>query len=158
MNERSSTQYATLSSPPASSTAVVSQAMLEEARAAVDTVHVAPELLGYVLDLAQASRQHAHLTLGLSTRGALAALRAARIAAALRGATFVNPDDVKDVLPTVRFRTAWCLPPRPCSRALQRRRSCNESSSRHRYPDERREFTRQRLSIGGIDGGACNCR
>jgi MoxR-like ATPase len=62
---------------------------------------VAPELLGYVLDLAQASRQHAHLTLGLSTRGALAALRAARIAAALRGGTFVNPDDVKDVLPTV---------------------------------------------------------
>jgi MoxR-like ATPase len=95
------TQYAALSGPPASSTPVVSQAMLEEARAAVDTVHVAPELLGYVLDLAQASRQHAHLTLGLSTRGALAALRAARIAAALRGGSFVNPDDVKDVLPTV---------------------------------------------------------
>jgi len=54
-----------------------------------------------VLDLAQASRQHAHLTLGLSTRGALAALRAARIAAALRGAAFVSPDDVKGVLPTV---------------------------------------------------------
>jgi MoxR-like ATPase len=95
------TQYGTLSGPSASSTPVVSQTMLEEARTAVDTVHVAPELLGYVLDLAQASRQHAHLTLGLSTRGALAALRAARIAAALRGGTFVNPDDVKDVLPTV---------------------------------------------------------
>jgi MoxR-like ATPase len=95
------TQYGALSGPSASSTPVVSQEMLEEARAAVDTVHVAPELLGYVLDLAQASRQHAHLTLGLSTRGALAALRAARIAAALRGGTFVNPDDVKDVLPTV---------------------------------------------------------
>ena len=95
------TQYAALSGPPASSTPVVSQTMLDEARAAVDAVHVAPELLGYVLDLAQASRQHAHLTLGLSTRGALAALRAARIAAALRGGTFVNPDDVKDVLPSV---------------------------------------------------------
>jgi MoxR-like ATPase len=95
------TQYAALSGPPASSTPVVSQTMLEEARAAVDAVHAAPELLGYVLDLAQASRQHAHLTLGLSTRGALAALRAARIAAALRGGTFVNPDDVKDVLPSV---------------------------------------------------------
>jgi MoxR-like ATPase len=94
-------QYAALSGAPAGSPPAVSQAMLEEARAAVDEVHVAPELLGYVLDLAQASRQHAHLTLGLSTRGALAALRAARIAAALRGATFVNPDDVKSVLPTV---------------------------------------------------------
>jgi MoxR-like ATPase len=94
-------QYATLSGAPASSPLAVTQAMLEAARAAVDEVHVAPELLGYVLDLAQASRQHAHLTLGLSTRGALAALRAARIAAALRGATFVSPDDVKGVLPTV---------------------------------------------------------
>jgi MoxR-like ATPase len=95
------TQYAALSGQPPGSGPAVSQAMLEEARAAVDEVHVAPELLGYVLDLAQASRQHAHLTLGLSTRGALAALRAARIAAALRGATFVSPDDVKGVLPTV---------------------------------------------------------
>jgi MoxR-like ATPase len=62
---------------------------------------VAPELLAYVLDLALASRQHAHLTLGLSTRGALAVLRAARIAAALRGSSFVAPDDVKEVLPSV---------------------------------------------------------
>jgi MoxR-like ATPase len=95
------TQYAALSAPTANMSQVVSQPMLDEARAAVDTVHVAPELLGYILDLAQASRQHAHLTLGLSTRGALAALRAARIAAALRGGSFVAPDDVKDVLPTV---------------------------------------------------------
>ena len=95
------TQYAALSGPPAGAPQAVSQAMVEEARAAVDEVHMAPELLGYVLDLAQASRQHAHLTLGLSTRGALAALRAARIAAALRGAAFVSPDDVKGVLPTV---------------------------------------------------------
>ncbi len=94
-------QYAALAAAPASLSSVVSQAMLAEARAAVDEVHVAPELLGYILDLAQASRQHAHLTLGLSTRGALAALRAARISAALRGATFATPDDVKEVLPTV---------------------------------------------------------
>jgi MoxR-like ATPase len=95
------TQYAALSTPPATAPEVVSQSMLDEARAAVDGIHMAPELLGYVLDLAQASRQHAHLTLGLSTRGALAALRAARIAAALRGGTFVAPDDVKEVLPAV---------------------------------------------------------
>jgi MoxR-like ATPase len=94
-------QYAALSGPQAASPQAVSQAMLEQARAAVDEVHVAPGLLGYVLDLAQASRQHAHLALGLSTRGALAALRAARVAAALRGGSFVSPDDVKSVLPTV---------------------------------------------------------
>jgi MoxR-like ATPase len=92
--------YAALNAPrPAALAPVASEEVLEAARACVDEVHMAPELLGYVLDLALASRQHAHLSLGLSTRGVLAVLRAARIAAALRGGAFVAPDDVKDVLP-----------------------------------------------------------
>jgi MoxR-like ATPase len=95
------TQYATLNAPEAQSASVASPVVLQAARACVDQVHMAPELLAYVLDLAQASRQHAHLTLGLSTRGALAVLRAARIGAALRGADFTSPDDVKEMLPTV---------------------------------------------------------
>ncbi len=45
--------------------------------------------------------EHSQVTLGLSTRGALALLRAARIAAGLRGADFVSPDDVKSMLPMV---------------------------------------------------------
>ena len=96
------TQYAAVNVPtPAQPAAAVSSAALGAARDCVDRVHMAPELLAYVLDLAQASRQNAHLTLGLSTRGALAVLRAARIAAALRGADFISPDDVKEVLPAV---------------------------------------------------------
>jgi MoxR-like ATPase len=95
-------QYATLALPSSGQSApVATPAVLDAARACVDQVHMAPELLTYVLDLAQASRQHAHLTLGLSTRGALAALRAARISAALRGADFISPDDVKEMLPVV---------------------------------------------------------
>jgi MoxR-like ATPase len=91
--------YAALNVPPqVQLPPAVSESALEAARACVDEVHTAPELLGYILDLAQASRQHAHLSLGLSTRGVLAVLRAARIAAALRGGTFVAPDDVKEVL------------------------------------------------------------
>ena len=78
---------------------VITQPALQTVREAVDQVHMAAELLNYVLDIAQASRRHPHLTLGLSTRGALAVLRAARIAAALRGAAFVTPDDVKEMLP-----------------------------------------------------------
>jgi len=94
--------YAALDGPPLPQAApVVSQAALDAARRCVDAVHVAPELNGYILDLAQASRQHAHLSLGLSTRGVLAVLRAARICAALRGGEFVAPDDVKEVLPMV---------------------------------------------------------
>jgi MoxR-like ATPase len=93
-------QYMALSSAPrAAERQVLPQEALDAARTAVDAVHVAPELLAYVLELARASRQHAHLTLGLSTRGALAVLKAARIAAALRGAEFVAPDDVKEMVP-----------------------------------------------------------
>jgi MoxR-like ATPase len=69
--------------------------LLTAARLEVERIHVADALGGYVLDLAHASRTHARLSLGLSTRGALALLRAARITAGLRGSDFVTPDDVK---------------------------------------------------------------
>jgi MoxR-like ATPase len=74
---------------------------LAAAQAAVEQVHVAPELSGYVVDLAAASREHAHVGLGLSTRGVLALLRTARIAAGMRGSDFVAPDDVKLAAPLV---------------------------------------------------------
>ncbi|MGO9802293.1 MAG: AAA family ATPase [Steroidobacteraceae bacterium] len=71
-------------------------ALLARARTEAEGIHCDPALSAYVLDLAQASRAHARLSLGLSTRGALALVKAARIAAGLRGADFVTPDDVKD--------------------------------------------------------------
>jgi MoxR-like ATPase len=83
--------------PPSSATSE----RLAAARDCADAVHVAPELRGYILDLARATREHAQVALGLSTRGALALLRAARIEAGLRGAEFVSPDDVKAVMPMV---------------------------------------------------------
>src|SRR5579871_6256575 len=70
--------------------------LLGAARAEAEQIHVSNALCAYVLDLARASREHPRLSLGLSTRGALALLKAARIAAGLRGADFVTPDDVKE--------------------------------------------------------------
>src|SRR5215469_5270387 len=80
---------------------VLGRAQLAAARAAVDEIHLAAALADYVLDLAQATRRHPRLALGLSTRGALALLKAARITAGLRGAEFVTPDDVKEIAPSV---------------------------------------------------------
>ena len=71
--------------------------LLDAARAQAESLHVAAALTEYVLALARLSREHPRIALGLSTRGALALVRAARIAAALRGAEFVSPDDVKEV-------------------------------------------------------------
>ena len=94
-------QFSSLSAATAASVApVVTEGELQSVRQQVDAVHAAPELLSYLLSIAKASREHAHLSLGLSTRGVLAALRAARVAAALRGGEFVTPDDVKEILPS----------------------------------------------------------
>ncbi len=101
-------RYGTIAStaPAApSAPAAVSAGQIDAARDCIDRVHVAPELIAYVLAIAKASREHPQIALGLSTRGALALLRAARVAAALRGSEFVAPDDVK-------FAVPWTVPHR----------------------------------------------
>jgi MoxR-like ATPase len=85
------------SQPLVRALARLDRALLEAARSELAQIHVSAALQGYVLDLARASREHGRLLLGLSTRGALALLRAARIACGLRGADFVTPDDVKEI-------------------------------------------------------------
>jgi MoxR-like ATPase len=79
----------------------IDRGLFAAARAEAEGVHVAPSLSAYVLDLAGATREHPRLSLGLSTRGALSLIRAARVAAGLRGADFVTPDDVKQVAPWI---------------------------------------------------------
>jgi MoxR-like ATPase len=76
---------------------VIERALLGAARAEAEQVHVAEALSSYVLDLARATREHPRVALGLSTRGSLALLKAARVNCGLRGADFVTPDDVKHV-------------------------------------------------------------
>jgi MoxR-like ATPase len=51
---------------------VLDKSLLEKARQEAEGIHVAAGLLAYVLDIAAASREHPRLSLGLSTRGALA--------------------------------------------------------------------------------------
>ncbi|GAB3771045.1 MoxR-like ATPase [Nocardioides ginsengisegetis] len=64
-------------------------------RAAVGQVQVSPEVAGYIVDIARATRDSPSLSLGVSPRGATALLRAARAWAWLTGRDFVTPDDVK---------------------------------------------------------------
>ncbi|MGH8264119.1 MAG: AAA family ATPase [Steroidobacterales bacterium] len=71
--------------------------LFDAARAEAQGIHVSPELVGYMLDVARATREHPQISLGLSTRGLLALTRAARVEAALRGSDFATPDDVKAV-------------------------------------------------------------
>ena len=76
-------------------TAVAGAADIAAGRAAVGRVQVAPEVAGYIVDIARATRESPSLSLGVSPRGATALLRAARAWAWLTGRDFVTPDDVK---------------------------------------------------------------
>ena len=79
----------------------VPDGLIALARNELAKVHVSEALMGYVLDLAVATRSSNRIGLGISTRGALALATAARIEAALRGGDHVLPDDVKRVAPWV---------------------------------------------------------
>jgi MoxR-like ATPase len=68
-------------------------------------VHVETSVRDYILSLVRATREHPDLTLGSSSRGALALYKAAQAYAAMRGRDFVVPDDVKAlVIPTLAHR------------------------------------------------------
>jgi MoxR-like ATPase len=58
---------------------------------------VEPNVRGYLVDLAHATRNHAQVTLGLSPRGLLIWQRVAQAWAYLHGRPFVTPDDVQAV-------------------------------------------------------------
>ena len=60
-----------------------------------DQIHVDEALLGYVIHLAEATRAHPALRLGLSMRGALAYVRCAKTWAASQGRVAVVPEDIK---------------------------------------------------------------
>ena len=86
-------------------TAVADADVLAEARAQVARVSLAPEVLGYVVDVCRATRQSPSLSLGVSPRGATALLATSRAWAWLSGRDFVTPDDVKALAhPTLRHR------------------------------------------------------
>ncbi|WP_260680636.1 MoxR family ATPase [Arthrobacter sp. KBS0703] len=80
---------------------------LERARRAVADVAVAPEVMGYIVDLVRATRSAPSFQLGVSPRGATALMNASRAWAWLSGRDFVTPDDVKALaLPCLRHRVA----------------------------------------------------
>jgi MoxR-like ATPase len=73
---------------------------LEEVLAMVDAVrrvHVATALKAYLVDIAETSRRHPSIALGLSPRATLQLAAAARAHAAARGRNYATPDDVKAI-------------------------------------------------------------
>jgi MoxR-like ATPase len=85
--------------------AVASADDVRRLQAAVRHVAVDAAVSDYLLDIVHATRGHADLAVGASTRGALLLYRAAQALAALRGRDFVVPDDVKELaIPVLAHR------------------------------------------------------
>ena len=80
---------------------------LEAIQGAVAAVAVAAPVREYMARLAEATRRHPHVELGLSPRGLLILQRCAQARAFLAARTFVTPDDVQDVAgPVLSVRLA----------------------------------------------------
>ena len=85
--------------------AVVSADALGHVRHAIAEITLSDALTDYIVDVIRATRQHASLEVGASTRAANMLAAAARALAALQARDFVIPDDVKQLaLPVLRHR------------------------------------------------------
>ena len=92
--------------------ATVTEEQTESLKMMVKEIEVCPDVAGYIMDIISATREHAHIRIGVSTRGALALYKASQAAAALAGRTYVTPEDVKRMAPCVlahRLTTASSL-------------------------------------------------
>jgi len=74
---------------------VISAAEIIALQDAADRVRIDESLLGYILDVVQASRGSDRLILGASPRGGLALKQAAKAYALTEGRDYVLPDDIK---------------------------------------------------------------
>ncbi len=84
---------------------VATPGALAALRADLQAVLVREELIGYVVDLVRATREHESVLVGAGPRATQALLLAARAAAALDGRDFVTPDDVRALaLPVLEHR------------------------------------------------------
>ena len=69
------------------------------------SVHFEPSIREYIVAIANATRSHQNIYLGVSPRGSLALFRAAQAFAAMRGRGYVIPDDIKFLAkPTLAHR------------------------------------------------------
>jgi len=85
--------------------AVVSLGEIAALQEAASRVKLAPELAGYIVEIAQETRRSPFLSLGISPRGELSWRNLARASALAAGRSYVLPDDLKDLaLPALAHR------------------------------------------------------
>ncbi len=74
---------------------VATAADIVDAQRSFTAVHVAHSMLVYIVQIAEETRKHTDIMLGISPRGTQALLKTVQVHAILAGRDFVTPDDVK---------------------------------------------------------------
>lgn len=74
---------------------------IEEIKISVANVFVSPEVASYALQLVSATRTHSAIQLGISPRGSLAFIQAAKAYALIHGRNYVTPKDLQELVPFV---------------------------------------------------------
>lgn len=77
---------------------VITKEELLAMQEAVQAIHVSPLIYQYIALLAEATRKHDMIKLGVSPRGSLALARMAKASAFLAGRDYVIPEDVQDIV------------------------------------------------------------
>lgn len=81
--------------------ALLSPEQLTAVKKHIQSVKVEPNILDYITRLSNATRESTDLYLGGSPRASVCLLQAAKVNAALNGRGFINPDDIKSMMPPV---------------------------------------------------------
>ncbi|MDM5297085.1 MoxR family ATPase [Bacillus pumilus] len=79
--------------------AVMTKDQIRDLQQAVQTVHVDVSIKEYIVEIAQATRNHPSIYLGVSPRGSIALMKAAQAYALLNQRDYVIPDDVQYLVP-----------------------------------------------------------
>ena len=98
-------------------------------------VHVAPALQQYLVQLAERTRAHPQLELGMSPRATLSFLRIARVWAAMRDRDYATPDDVKALAVPVLAHRLLVTPEADLQGVSPPPTSCATCSTACRCPD-----------------------
>ncbi len=76
-------------------TQIITAEELVQIQGQVRMIHVDQSIREYIVAIANATRNHTNIYLGVSPRGSLALFRASQALAAMRGRGYVIPDDIK---------------------------------------------------------------
>lgn len=80
---------------------VAAKSDIKDAMAIVKNIRITDDLIEYVVNIVEETRQDDRIILGISQRGGLALISVARGLAAIEGREYVLPDDIKKAAPYV---------------------------------------------------------